>query len=271
MPSPVAAYRRAIDTAYEFGSRFRSTRAPRRATALTTAKARTACSYDAAMSAEDRWLAEVWPVVRARLPEPPARVLEIGCGPLGGFVPMLLERGYEAVGVDPKAPAGEEYRRVELEQAERFEGLDAVVASTSLHHVADPAEVVDRIAESVAPAGVVVVVEWSREDFDEATAEWCFERLRADGEPGWLHRHRDDWLASGQPWSTYLDAWARQERIHDARTVLGLLDERFAREHLGRGPYLFPDLADTTAQDEQQAIEAGRIRATRVDYVGRPR
>jgi 2-polyprenyl-3-methyl-5-hydroxy-6-metoxy-1,4-benzoquinol methylase len=40
----------------------------------------------------------------AGLPAPPARVLEIGCGPLGGFVPMLRASGYDATGVDPRAP-----------------------------------------------------------------------------------------------------------------------------------------------------------------------
>jgi hypothetical protein len=43
------------------------------------------------MTPDDRWLAAVWPFVRRQLPSAPARVLEVGCGPLGGFVPALLE------------------------------------------------------------------------------------------------------------------------------------------------------------------------------------
>ena len=65
--------------------------------------------------------------------------------------------------------------------------------------------------------------------------------------------------------------WAEEEQLHSADTLLRLLDARFHREHLAYGPYLFPDLARTTEEDEQAAIEAGQIRATRVDYVGRPR
>lgn len=34
---------------------------------------------------------------------------------------------------------------------------------------------------------------------------------------------------------------------------------------------LFPDLADTTAADEQAAIDAGEIQATRIDWVGTAR
>jgi hypothetical protein len=60
--------------------------------------------YHECVTAAERWLAAVWPVVRGRLPAPPAHVVEIVCGSLGGFVPMLRSSGYEALGVDPEAP-----------------------------------------------------------------------------------------------------------------------------------------------------------------------
>jgi SAM-dependent methyltransferase len=213
----------------------------------------------------------VWPVVRGQLPAPPARVVEIGCGPLGGFIPMLGSSGYEAIGVDPRAPDAEEFRRVEFEEVELFRDVGAVVASTSLHHVADPGQVIDRVASTLVRGGIVVVVEWDWEGFDETTAEWCFQRLGSDEDAGWLHRRRDEWVASGQPWSVYLRDWAQKEQLHAAETLLGLLDERFNREHLAYGPYFFPDLAQATGADELAAIDAGEIRATRVDYVGRLR
>jgi SAM-dependent methyltransferase len=223
------------------------------------------------VTAAQRWLAAVWPVVLGRLPAPPARVVEIGCGSLGGFVPMLHSAGYDAVGVDPNAPDGDSYRRVAFEEAELFTNVDAVVASTSLHHVAEPREVIARIARSLAKTGTLVVVEWASEDFDEPTARWCFDRLGPDGEPGWLHRRRDVWAASGLPWSDYLNGWAEAEGVHAAGTLLRLLDEHFEREHASRGPYFFPDLARATEEDELAAIERGEIRATRVDYVGKLR
>jgi SAM-dependent methyltransferase len=196
------------------------------------------------VTAAERWLAAVWPVVLGRLPAPPAQVVEVGCGPLGGFVPMLRSSGYDA------------------------QGVDVVVASTSLHHVADPAVVLDRIATTLAEGGTLVVVEWAWEEFDEATADWCFERIGPDAEAGWLHRRRDEWVASGQSWSAYVRAWADEERLHSAKTLLGLLAGHFRRVHLAQGPYFFPDLARANEEDERAAIEAGQIRATRVDYVG---
>jgi hypothetical protein len=127
--------------------------------------------------------------------------------------------------------------------------------------------VLDRVGETLASGGTLVVVEWAWEDFDEATAEWCFRRLGS--EEGWLGRRRDEWVASGEPWSAYVRAWAREERLHSAETLLGLLNERFECQELSRGPFLFADLASTSAEDEQGAIDAGEIRATRVDYFGR--
>jgi SAM-dependent methyltransferase len=221
------------------------------------------------VNAAKLWLEELWPLVRPHLPAPPAEVVEIGCGGLGGFVPMLRAGGYEAVGVDPEAPEGAEYRRAEFERVEPFCDLDAVVASTSLHHVDDPAEVLDRVASFLTPGGTVVVVEWASEEFDEPTAEWCFRRLGPDEEPGWLHRRRDEWKASAKPWNEYLREWAQREGVHSSATLLRLLDERFDRQELARGPYFFADLAATTPEDEQAAIDTGQIRATRVDYVGR--
>src|SRR6266566_6284074 len=129
------------------------------------------------MTPGERWLTVTWPVVRACLPAPPARVVEVGCGPLGGFVPMLRANRYDAVGIDPQAPDAAHYQRIEFERAELPRQVDAVVASTSLHHVADPAQVIDRITNTLRSGGALVVVEWGWEKFDQQTAEWCFERL----------------------------------------------------------------------------------------------
>src|ERR1700751_2235558 len=129
-----------------------------------------------AMPPDERWLAALWPSVRASLPAPPARVLEIGCGPLGGFVPMLRDGGYEATGIDPEAPEGADFRRVGFEDYRPSRPADAVIACTSLHHVADLRRVVDLAAAALMPDGDLVVVEWARERFDEAAAKWCFAR-----------------------------------------------------------------------------------------------
>jgi SAM-dependent methyltransferase len=181
---------------------------------------------------------------------------------------MLRAEGYDAVGIDPQAPEQPHYRRIEFERAELTPQVDAVVASTSLHHVADPTDVIDRITSTLTSRGTVVIVEWAWEKFDEQTAAWCFKRLGRNDKAGWLHRRRDEWLASGREWPSYLRDWAGQDRLHPGEALLGLLDERFERQLLTHGPYFFPDLVGTTEADEQTAIDAALIQPTRIDYVG---
>jgi SAM-dependent methyltransferase len=219
------------------------------------------------VNSKELWLATMWPSIRSWLPAPPATVLEIGCGDLGGFVPALLADGYEAVGVDPVAPDGPAYERIEFERADLPASVDAVVASTSLHHVTDPGAVLERVAGMLGGEGRVIVVEWDWERFDEVAARWCLERgVQQDG---WLHRRLDAWAQDGQPWEDCFQGWAVEHGLHGVGRLVAELDQRFTRVDVRRGPYLFTELTDTTEADEQRAIDAGQIRALRIDYLGR--
>jgi SAM-dependent methyltransferase len=221
---------------------------------------------------DERWLAALWPLVRARLPAAPARVVEIGCGPLGGFVPMLRSCGYQAAGVDPEAPPEPEYARTEFERYDLPESADAIVACTSLHHVAGLGHVLDQVQAGLVPGGLLVVVEWARELFDEATARWCFARLpRPGGDHDWLNRMQADWRDSGQAWDACLQSWAQAERLHKGQDILRALDARFDSGPVTYGPYYFPELDGVTEADEQAAINRGQIQANRIQYTGRRR
>lgn len=222
------------------------------------------------MTPKERWLAALWPFVRGWLPAAPARVVEIGCGPAGGFVPRLQQAGYEATGIDPKAPSGPAYRQAEFERSELPGPVDAIVACTSLHHVADLGAVLDLMRAALVPGGVAVVVEWARERFDEATARWCFARLPEPGEdPGWLHGQQAEWRESGLSWDAWLRSWTEAEGLHAGLDIIAGLDARFDRAALGFGPYFFPDLDATSEADEQAAIDAGLIKANRIHCAAR--
>jgi SAM-dependent methyltransferase len=222
------------------------------------------------MSSDERWLAAAWPLVRDRLPGPAGAVVEIGCGPLGGFVPMLRSAGYDASGVDPEAPDGPWYHQVGFERYEPPGPAAAVVACASLHHVADLGEVLDRAGAALADGGTIVVVEWAWERFDDATARWCFARL-----PGpsvghsWLRHRHEEWRASGLSWENYCRDWAAAEHLHPGADIVAALDARFDRQFLGNGPYFFADLEDVSEADERAAIDAGLIQPGRITYAGR--
>jgi SAM-dependent methyltransferase len=219
---------------------------------------------------DERWLASVWPFVLAQLPSPPAGVLEIGCGTLGGFVPQLLKNGYEAVGVDRNAPDADGYHRLDFQQFEAPRSFDVIVACRSLHHVDRVDEILDRAAAALRPGGVVAVVEWAWERFDEDTARWCFDRLSATAtsDPGWLHRRRGEWRATGQEWQEYFGAWAERGHLQRSDRIIAGLDARFERTLLEYVPYFFSDLAGVPERAERSAIDAGEIRATGIRYAG---
>ena len=219
---------------------------------------------------DERWHAAVWPFVRGQLPAPPARVLEIGCGPAGGFVPKLHASGYDATGIDPAAPPGPWYVQAEVERYGIGEPAAAIVACASLHHVADLGEVLDLAAAALIPGGVLVVVEWARERFDEATARWCFSRLaQPEDQHDWLRERLAGWRSSGRTWDAYCRSWAQAEGLHAGQDILRELHARFDCEGLAYGPYYFPGLAGTSEADEQAAIDAGQIQANRIQDHGR--
>jgi SAM-dependent methyltransferase len=219
---------------------------------------------------DDAWLRWGWEFTRAALPGPPATVIEVGCGTAGGFVPALLNEGYTAVGIDPEAPSGPAYLQAEFEGYHPPRPVDAIVACTSLHHVADLGLATERFAAALRPGGTVVVIEWASERFDVATSGWCFARLPTPApgtEPGWLARGREEWLESGLPWGEFHAAWRAAEGLHDGEAVLRALGARFRRLSCAYGPYFFPDL-EVDAAAEQAAIDAGEIQASGIRYTG---
>jgi SAM-dependent methyltransferase len=129
--------------------------------------------------------------------------------------------------------------------------------------------VLDHAARALVPGGRLVVVEWARERFDEATARWCFARLPAPGDdPGWLRRRQEEWRESGQRWDAFLRSWAHAEALHAGQGILDELDARFERQAVAYGPYFFADLAATSDADEQAAIDSGLIQPNRIQYAG---
>src|SRR5262249_11408977 len=162
--------------------------------------------------------------------------------------------GYDATGVDPKAPEGPAYDQSEFEQSEIEPGVDALVACASLHHVADLDFVFDRIRALLKPAGTVIVAEWALERFDEPTARCCFERPPPGGDhESWLHAHREHWKQSGLTWDDYVRTWSGEEGLHFGSTIIAGLEGRFRTRSVSDVPQFFADLDGVTAADEQSA------------------
>jgi len=194
--------------------------------------------------------ANAW--VLEALRDSPRRVLEIGCG--DGKLALALARvGHDVVAIDPDAPAGAIFRRVALEEFAASAPFDAVVASLSLHHIADLEATVDKVAALLVPEGTFVVNEFAWERLDGRAAGWTAERLGDVDAPA----------VEAQ--------WEREHRgLHTGRAVLAALEQRFGRLRFDWVPYIARMLRQPDAEaDEARAIAAGTLAPVGFRWIGR--
>jgi SAM-dependent methyltransferase len=226
-----------------------------------------------------RWQRRVEEFVLGQISDPPARVLEVGCGE-GELARALARVGHSVTAIDPRAPEGPIFRRARIEEFSDPGKFDHVVASLSLHHVEDLGMALGNIAALLRAGGTLVVVEFAWDRIDEATAEWALERLPAVSpteKPSWLGRCCREWArggegeghAHGDHVEAHFAGWAGEESLHDSRQVWAELERHFVERHFEWVPYLYPDLGEGVSEsDESAAIEAGTINATGFRYVG---
>jgi SAM-dependent methyltransferase len=187
--------------------------------------------------------------VTESLPEPPARILEVGAG-RGELADALRERGYDVRAIDP-ATESESVERLRLHEVDEPDGsFDAAVAVLSLHHVEPLAESFDRLA-ALLPSGAPLVVD----EFDVA----CFDERAA----AWQIAERE--LGTGHHGGSAEDmVRGVRDHLHPIAAVRAQLQRSgFALGALTRGPYLYRwELPPGLRGPEEQLIEAGHLPAT---------
>lgn len=185
--------------------------------------------------------------VRANLPEPPLRVLEVGAGD-GELARALGGAGYEVLAIDPK-PSGAGVRPVALLELDEPAGsFGAALAVTSLHHVELLEESLGRLVELLEPGGVLVVDEFDVAAFDEPAAEWWLRQRRALG--GEEHAGAEELVAE------------HRAHLHPLERIVAALEPHFEFGTPVYGPYLYRwNLNEALRLDEEEAIARAEIPA----------
>lgn len=190
------------------------------------------------MHSHDRWWNGFDAFLLDVLP-PRARVLDVGCGD-GALVERLAAVGFDAVGVDPNAPADPRLVRERVEEAEGIGRFDAVCAVMSLHH-SDLDAVPPAIERLLRPGGLVLVSEFSWEAYDERAAAW-------------VEQHDPDRDSTVAAWRDEHDG------LHTGDRVRLALDGTFERRSLTTRPYLAPMLKRPDLErEETAALERGLL------------
>jgi SAM-dependent methyltransferase len=185
--------------------------------------------------------------VRANLPPPPSRLLEIGAGD-GALARALVEAGYDVLAIDPES-RGADVRPVPLHELEAPPGSFAsALAVTSLHHVEPLERSLERLAELLEPGGVLVVDEFDVAAFDTRAAEWWLRQRRALGA---AERMSADELVGHH-----------RAHLHPLARIVAALEPYFQVGSALYGPYLYRwNLDESFRPREDNAIAQGEIPA----------
>jgi SAM-dependent methyltransferase len=194
--------------------------------------------------------------VRASLPPPPARVLEVGAGS-GDLARLLTGLGYDLVAIDP-AGEGHVVPVALLDLDALDASFDAAVAVVSLHHVEPFEDSCRRLAAVVRPGGTLVVDEFDVDRFDEPSAGWLLERWREAGQ----ERDRDpaDMVAE------------LRAHLHPLATIRATLGEWFELGPVAHASYLYRwYLGEEHRAPEEELIAAGVLPELGARFTGRRR
>jgi len=185
--------------------------------------------------------------VRANLPAPPLRLLEVGAGD-GELARALAAAGYEVLAIDPE-PRGADVRTVALHELdEPTASFNAALAVTSLHHVEPVEDSLARLADVLEPGGVLVIDEFDVGAFDERAAEWWLWQRRALG----AEEHASPEELVGE----------HRAHLHPLERIIAALEPHFQVATPVYGPYLYRwNLDESLRPDEEDAIARAEIPA----------
>ncbi len=250
---------------------------------------------------------ETYRFLRARIPPPPQRVLEVGCG--NGYVTLELARdGYTVVGLDqsPDILAVAHHSREASADTPGFgtvdyvcadirtwpipeDRFDVVLLNRTLHHLYDFQPLLTKLHGLLVPDGLLICQEYAYDRLDKRTASWVYAMQRllflSGLSPDNPATTPDD-ISSLQAFQTawFEKAEKREHPLNRYEEMLRALHAAFPPQYFSWVPYVFVYLGNgirplpqeqeravlTFLRDmEQHLIAIEAIQASGFRYVGR--
>jgi SAM-dependent methyltransferase len=202
----------------------------------------------------DLLLGQTWAFVASRL-RGAKRILEVGCGD-GALARHLANGGLEVTALDIELTDRSAHRGVRFVEKDflAFDetGFDALLFTSSLHHIAPLDAALDRAVAALRPGGVFLAEEFAVEAPDESTARWFYGMKALLAGQGMIanhaeHAHDGDHAEHTDTEAPPLERWKAEHRheppLHTAEQMQAAIAARFSDAAHTTGPYLYRHIA----------------------------
>ena len=197
------------------------------------------------MTPRDLILGQTWAFVASRL-RGAKRILEVGCGD-GALARHLANGGLEVTALDLEILDRAAHRGVRFVEQDflAFDegGFDALLFTSSLHHIAPLDDALERAFAALNPGGVLLADDFAVEAPDESTARWYYgmqSLLAGQGMISAEHVHGD---SEAPPIERWREEHRHEPPLHTAEQMLAAITARFADVQQTTGPYLYRYIA----------------------------
>ena len=193
-----------------------------------------------------------------------ARVLEVGCG-RGDVARLLGREGISVTAIDMHLPDSRPSPGVKFQEADflRFEDqpFDAVIFTSSLHHLHPVQAAIDRAHRLLRPGGILVADEFDLDAPRPLTARWYYDMQELLAAADLYAIERVD-PPNEDPRMRWLDAHIHDPPLATGRQMLTAIASRFAIRETIRCPYLSRHLCNGVPDDERGGKIASYIYMT---------
>lgn len=200
-----------------------------------------------------------------------AHILEVGCG-AGRLAALFMEREYQVTAIDISPEAVEMARQngvnaqvADLLQFESADKFDAVLFTSSLHHIHSLDQALERAKNLLTEKGRIFVEDFSLEQMDEKTAQWFYELKDLCSLFSSTSEVAPE-TTSIDPLTRWTNEHQHEPALHSRKAMLKAMETKFGNVHSSAAPYLYryfrhnsPAAMQRVFEMEKKQIQTGLV------------